>query len=263
MNVLDEIIAHKKLEVEKRKSERTMSDLEKLPLYNSRSFSLKRFLVDANHNGIVAEFKRRSPSKGIINKDAHINRVTRDYASNGASGLSILTDEKFFGGSIDDLIAARINEIPILRKDFIIDEYQIVETKAIGADVILLIAGVLNPQQVKEFTLKAHELGLEVLLEIHTEAELEHIHERTDIVGVNNRDLKTFHVDIERSVHLGKLIPKDKLKISESGISSVADIRLLRQYGYKGFLIGEQFMQQKDPGIAFMRFAAELNEPEV
>ena len=260
MNILDEIVAHKKKEVESRKAEKPVATLEKLPLFSSPSFSLKRFLLDINRTGIIAEFKRKSPSKGIINDKVSVQQVTYAYANNGASGLSILTDEHFFGGSIDDLITARINEVPILRKEFIIDVYQIVETKAFGADVILLIAAILTPEQVKEFTLKAHELGLEVILEIHDESELGHIYEQVDIVGVNNRNLKTFTVDLEQSAHLSHRIPKEKIKISESGIHTIKDIQYLKSFGYNGFLIGENFMKQQDPGLAFMQFAGQLNE---
>jgi indole-3-glycerol phosphate synthase len=258
MNILEEIVAHKEIEVANRKVEMTIAQLEKLPMYGKTSFSLKRFLLDADHTGIIAEFKRKSPSKGIINDKVTIADVAAGYANNGASALSILTDQHFFGGSIDDMITARIHQVPILRKEFIIDEYQIIEAKAYGADVILLIAAILTPEQVHEFTLKAHELGLEVILEIHDETEIGHIEQRVDVIGVNNRNLKTFEVSLEQSVHLGSMIPANKIKISESGIHSVEDILYLKQYGYKGFLIGENFMKQKDPGLAFMKFASEL-----
>lgn len=262
MNILEEIVAYKKLEVNKRKLEMPVKQLEQLPLFSSPAYSLKRFLLDESRTGIIAEFKRKSPSKGIINDQSAVIEVTAAYANNGASALSILTDHFFFGGSIDDLISARINEVPILRKDFTIDEYQIIEAKAFGADAILLIAAILSPQQVKDFTLTAHELGLEVILEIHEDAELAHITDRIDIVGVNNRDLKTFKVDLEQSVHLSHHIPAGKIKISESGIDKAKDIEYLKQFGYNGFLIGEQFMKQADPGLAFMNFVVELNRLE-
>jgi len=258
MNILDTIVIHKHAEVESRKAVKPVMELEKLPLFNAPSFSLKRFLLDENHTGIIAEFKRKSPSKGVINDKVSVEEVTSAYAGNGASALSILTDNHFFGGSIDDMITARIHQVPILRKEFIIDEYQIIEAKAYGADVILLIAAILTPEQVHEFTLKAHELGLEVILELHDETEIGHIEERVDVVGVNNRNLKTFEVSLEQSVHLSSLIPAGKIKISESGIHSVEDVLYLRQFGYKGFLIGENFMKQDDPGLAFMKFANEL-----
>jgi indole-3-glycerol phosphate synthase len=258
MNILDEIVAFKEVEVANRKLEMPVAKLEKLPMFEKHSFSLKRFLLDNQHTGIIAEFKRKSPSKGVINDKAGVANVTAAYAGNGASALSILTDNQFFGGSIDDMITARIHEIPILRKEFIIDEYQIIEAKAYGADVILLIAAILTPKQVHEFTLKAHELGMEVILEIHDESELGHIEQRVDVVGVNNRNLKTFEVSLDTSVHLSKMIPDHQIKIAESGIRTVEDVLYLRQFGYRGFLIGENFMKTEDPGLTFMRFASEL-----
>lgn len=263
MNILDEIVAYKKEEVAKAKEQKSVVELEALPLFVEPSFSLKRFLLDTTKTGIIAEFKRRSPSKGIINNKVRVSPTTRAYTNYGASGLSVLTDEPSFGGSIDDMITARFNDVPILRKEFIIDEYQIVEAKAYGADVILLIAAILTPDQVHEFTLKAHSLGLEVILEIHDESELGHIQASTDIVGVNNRDLKTFTVDIEQSVRLSHHIPENKIKISESGIHTVEDILYLKKNGYKGFLIGENFMKEEDPGLAFMKFAADLREAQL
>jgi indole-3-glycerol phosphate synthase len=259
MNILDEIVANKKIEVEEQKKIKPVNELEKLPLFSSPSFSVKRFLLDPNHSGIIAEFKRKSPSKGVIHNNPNLSMITTAYAANGAAGLSILTDKKFFGGSIDDIISARFNELPILRKDFIIDEYQVIETKAIGADIILLIAAILTPKEIKDLTMVAHSLGLEVILEIHNETELDAIPEGMDVVGINNRDLKTFKVDLETSVHLSKQVPADKLKISESGIHSVQDMIYLKQFGFDGFLIGENFMKEDDPGLAFMKFVSELN----
>jgi len=186
--------------------------------------------------------------------------VTKGYAAAGASCLSVLTDPVFFGGSSDDLQRARVNEIPILRKDFIIDEYQIIEAKAIGADVILLIAACLTPEEVQRLAEFARGLGLEVLLEIHNEDELEHICEATEMVGVNNRDLKTFTVDIQRSIDLSKKIPEGKILVAESGISKIETILHMKDAGFTGFLIGENFMKEKDPGAAFGAFVAELKE---
>ena len=263
MNALDEIVAYKRTEVEKRKSEASIEELMRSPLIQRVGLSLKRFLLDPTRNGIIAEFKRQSPSKGIINDRVDVKEVTAAYANYGASGISVLTDTYFFGGSVNDLMQARTNQIPILRKEFIIDEYQIVESKAIGADVILLIAAILSPEQVTEYTMKAHELGLEVILEIHDEVEARHICDPVDIVGVNNRNLKLFQVDLEQSARLSDLIPHDKIKISESGIHSVNDIIYLKSLGYKGFLIGENFMKEEAPGFAFMRFAELLKQAAV
>ncbi|MEO5997425.1 MAG: indole-3-glycerol phosphate synthase TrpC [Chitinophagaceae bacterium] len=257
-NILDTIIRHKTEEIKKAKVAVSMGELERSKFYNRKTLSLKQFLQDATRTGIIAEFKRKSPSKGIFNSDAKPELVTRAYAEGGASGLSILTDEFFFAGNKEDLVKARFNVIPILRKDFIIDEYQIAEAKAIGADVILLIAACLTPVRVLELASYAKSLGLEVLLEIHNEDELIHICEHVDLVGVNNRDLKTFTVDVNRSIELVKKIPEGKIKISESGISDVKTIMLLKQHGYSGFLIGETFMKEKDPAIAFARFVHTL-----
>ena len=222
----------------------------------------KKHLSREDKTGIIAEFKRRSPSKGIINNSSTVIEVTTAYTKYGASGISILTDEEFFGGSLNDLLEATINEVPLLRKDFIIDEYQLVESKAFGAEVILLIAACLQINEVKSLAAFAKNLGLNVLLEIHNEQELEHICDDVDVVGVNNRDLKTFSVNINRSIELGKKIPLDKIKISESGIEDAATIRLLRQHGFRGFLMGEKFMKEKDPGEAFKIFVEELNQQQ-
>lgn len=263
MNILDEIVGYKKIEVAQRKAEMPQQLLEQQRLFLRPALSLKRFILDPNRTGIIAEFKRQSPSKGVINGTADVVDVTTAYANNGASGLSVLTDYPSFGGTTEDLVQARINEIPILRKEFVVDEYQIYEAKAMGADVVLLIAAILTPRQVREFTLTAHSLGLEVILEIHDESEMHHFSDRVDIVGVNNRNLKTFEVSLEQSVHLSRLIPGEKIKISESGIHQVSDIRYLRQAGYHGFLIGENFMKSSDPALAFMKFVSELNETDV
>src|SRR5258705_13400267 len=185
MNILDKIIEHKKVEVARRKLAMPVAELEKSKFFSRHTLSLKDFLLDGSRNGIIAEFKRRSPSKGVINDDADVVAVTTAYTKNGASCLSVLTDESFFGGGTEDLLKARINEIPILRKDFMIDEYQVTETKAMGADVILLIAACLSVQQVKQLAGFAKNLGLGVLLELHAEEELEHICDETELVGIN------------------------------------------------------------------------------
>lgn len=259
MNILDNIIASKKIEVEQKKQFLPLEELKNFRFYNSACNSLVSALLAEGSTGIIAEFKRKSPSKGNINADIQIGPVVEAYDAHGAAGISILTDENFFGGSNDDIMYARdIVSVPILRKDFIIDEYQITEAKAIGASVILLIAANLSPQRVQQLALFAKRLSLEVLLEIHNEDELQHICREVDIVGVNNRDLKTFTVDVSRSIELSAKIPDDKIKISESGISDVNTIIQLRQYGFKGFLIGENFMKNADPAIAFADFVNDL-----
>jgi indole-3-glycerol phosphate synthase len=258
MNILDKIIEHKRQEVAERKEQVPVQELERQALYKRPVLSLRQFLLDETRTGIIAEFKRKSPSKGIINDKADVVAVTSAYAQNGASGLSVLTDEQFFGGSTGDLIKARVNEVPILRKDFMIDEYQITEARAMGADVILLIAACLTPAEVKRLAAFATSLQLEVLLELHGEEELDHICDDTKLVGINNRNLKTFEVNIERSLKMAERIPADKIKIAESGISSVANIRLFKQHGFRGFLIGENFMKETEPGVAFHKFIAQL-----
>ena len=258
MNILDTIIEYKALEVQAVKEKISVQELQQSSFYARPTFSLKQFLLDETKTGIIAEFKRKSPSKGIINDTADVVEVTTAYTAHGASCLSVLTDEHFFGGSANDLQKARVHQIPILRKDFIIDEYQITEARAMGADVILLIAACLSPERVKELAEFAKKLQLEVLLEIHTENELAHICDATEIVGINNRDLKTFSVDINRSIELGKKIPADKIKIAESGINNIDTICTFKEAGFKGFLIGENFMKQPDPTIAFADFVQQL-----
>lgn len=259
MNILDTIIAGKKVEVEQKKRLLPVDELKTFPFYRADCNSLVSQLLADGATGIIAEFKRRSPSRGAINEDVQIGPVVEAYDTYGASGISILTDEVHFGGSNDDIMYAReLVNVPILRKDFVIDEYQVTEARAIGASLILLIAACLTPQRVQELALFAKRLSLEVLLEIHNEEELQHICNEVDIVGVNNRDLKTFTVDVNRSIELSDKIPGDKIKISESGISGVNTILRLKQYGFKGFLIGENFMKKPDPAIAFADFITEL-----
>lgn len=262
MNILDSIIANKKTEVARAKEQIPVKVLRRTKFFNRPTFSLKQFLLDETKTGIIAEFKRQSPSKGIINNTADVVEVTAAYTQHGASCLSVLTDNHFFGGSPEDLVKARVNNIPILRKDFMIDEYQITEARAMGADVILLIAACLTPAKVKELADFAQSLQLEVLLEIHNEDELRHICDATGIVGVNNRDLKTFTVDINRSVDLSKKIGADKIKIAESGINDIETISIFKNAGFKGFLIGESFMKHPDPTIAFAKFVQQLKAKE-
>ena len=261
MNILEEIIDYKRLEVEKRKIVTPVSLLELDGSFSRKKISLRSALMERTNTGIIAEFKRKSPSKGMINENAEVVDTTSAYVKHGASALSVLTDEYFFGGSTDDLLKARVNTIPILRKDFIIDEYQVFETKAMGADIILLIAACLSVTEVKKLARLAQSIGLEVLLEIHNEEELQHICEEIDLVGINNRDLKTFEVDINRSLQLSKQIPADKVIIAESGIDDTATIKMFKAAGFKGFLMGEKFMKADDPGIAFEQFVQQLKRP--
>ncbi|HEY2348087.1 MAG TPA: indole-3-glycerol phosphate synthase TrpC [Puia sp.] len=260
LNILERIVSYKKEEIKKRKLESPLRQLENEPGFNRKVLSMKKFLLDPGKTGIIAEFKRRSPSKGIINDTATIENVTRAYAQFGASVISVLTDGPSFGGSTMDLASARFNEIPVLRKDFILDPYQLVESRAMGADVILLIAACLQPAETLELAKEAKKLGLEVLLEIHDESELVHLCEEVDVVGINNRDLKTFSVDVDRSIRLAERLPVNKLRIAESGIRNVETLLLMKTAGFNGFLIGEQFMKAPDPAIAFASFIDQLKE---
>lgn len=257
-NILDTIIQYKTGEVEKAKASVTIQELEGSPLFFRPTLSLHGSLCHPASTGIIAEFKRRSPSKGLFQANADPVAITTAYTQGGAAALSVLTDTQFFGGSNDDLVRARINKVPILRKDFIIDEYQIVEARAIGADVILLIAACLEPARVRALAAFAKTLQLEVLLEIHGDDELDHICDEVDLVGVNNRDLKTFTVDLNRSVALSPKIGPGKTKVAESGISQPHALSFLQAHGYRGFLIGEAFMKEPDPAIAFANFVKQL-----
>lgn len=233
--------------------------LEQMEHFERDCISLKETFAGNMSSGIIAEFKRKSPSRGILNDKTDIIEVVHDYEFFGAAGISVLTDEIYFGGLNDDILLARdVVECPILRKDFIIDEYQVGETKAIGADVILLIAACLTPGRVKQLSILAKDLGLEVLLELHNESELGHICDEVDLIGINNRNLQTLEVDINTSLELIKKIPAGKIAISESGISDPASIVTLRNAGFKGFLIGENFMKEEDPGKAFEEFLNKL-----
>ena len=260
MNILDKIVARKKEEIASSKQLVKIMDLEQSVHFSRTPHIFKDFLQDKDRSGIIAEFKRRSPSKGLINGVADVSEVTKAYNKAGASALSVLTDVDFFGGTTDDILAARAaNDIPILRKDFIIDEYQILEAKAWGADIILLIAGILSPVAIQKLAKTAKNLGLNVLLEVHNKAELERsICTDLDVIGVNNRNLEDFTVDLQTSYQLVDLIPNDFLKISESAISDPKIIKDLKAVGYQGFLIGENFMKTEDPGKAMEDFVKKM-----
>lgn len=262
MNILDTIIAHKKKEVEQRKRMTPVSTLEKSPYFESAPLSMKKFLTSPDRTGIIAEFKRRSPSKGVINANARVEEVTQTYDQGGASAISVLTDIDFFGGADEDLLHAReVVNCPLLRKEFIIDEYQILEARSLGANIILLIAAVLKPEELKRLAEFTKSLQMEVLLEVHDEFELlDNCCDPVDAVGVNNRNLKDFSVTIETSVKLSEIIPKKYLKVSESGIHDAETILRLKEHGFDGFLIGENFMKQADPGKAFMEFSDRLKK---
>jgi indole-3-glycerol phosphate synthase len=251
--ILDKIIRTKKEEVEEAKRLLPIDELKKQKRVR-KHYSLKDNLLNSR-SGIIAEFKRKSPSKGWINRDAVSKEIVSDYEKAGASCSSILTDYEYFGGKKEDLITAgEVVELPLLRKDFIIDEYQIIEANIMGADVILLIASCLTPRRVEELANVAKKQGLEVLLEIHNEEEINHICDSVTFVGVNNRNLHTFTTSLDVSVSLSGKIPDKFIKISESGISTYKDILFLQKYGFKGFLVGESFMKTKNPGKSCKSF---------
>lgn len=262
MNILDRIIVEKAKEVALRRDAVPVRVLETRPLFGAACYSMSAFLRDPEKSGIIAEFKRRSPSKGDINITAQVAQVTVGYAQAGASALSVLTDTPFFGGSADDLSTARLlNQIPILRKDFTIDEYQIIEAKAMGADAILLIAAALEPATIKAFCDVAHKLHLEVLLEVHNEEELvANLGADADLIGVNNRNLKTFDLNIDVSRRLAAMMPDHVVKVSESGIESVDTIVELKKHGFQGFLMGQNFMQREHPDLACKSFIEDLRK---
>lgn len=272
-DILEEIIAHKRIEVERDKKllppsalyaevERQIETEHALLINGDTAFrrmSMKKSLA-ASASGIIAEFKRKSPSKGWIRKDGRPESIPVAYAKAGAAALSILTDEEYFGGSLDFIRTARplTTGTPILRKEFITDEYQLYQARQARADAVLLIAADLTRQECARLTAKAHELELEVLLEVHTEGELEYAACAPDMIGVNNRHLGTFHTDVENSFRLASLLPDGILPVSESGISRPQTVRELRQAGFRGFLIGETFMRQADPGAALQSFIKEV-----
>ena len=260
-DILEEIVAYKKNEVEQFKKELHQIYLEGRVeiLQNALIPSMKNALMKSD-TGIIAEFKRKSPSKGWINEAATADKVPISYQENGAAAISILTDSHFFGGSnvyVRTAIASKVR-IPVLYKNFIIDEYQIYQAKICGASAILLIAACLTKEQCRQFITKAHELELEVLLEMHNEEETEYAELEPDMYGINNRNLGTFETDVNNSFQLIERLPAEGVKVSESGISDPDTIRQLRACGYKGFLIGETFMKEADPGLALKNFIAQI-----
>ena len=260
MNILDQIIASKKREVQLKKGIIPIQQLEDSVLFERKSISLVHHLSNSL-SGIIAEHKRRSPSKSIINHSNSVEEIVKSYENGGASGISILTDSHYFGGSLDDLILARATtQLPLLRKDFIINEYQIIEAKAFGADVILLIAAVLSRDEIKQLSELAKSLQLEVLLEVHNQEELEKsVMPSLDLIGVNNRNLKTFEVNLNYSKQLSEHIPSQFIKISESGINSAEVVLDLIGYGFQGFLMGEYFMKSENPENELNEFLKKIN----
>lgn len=259
MNILDKIVAAKRVEVLRSKQDRPLSSFSTLEFYRRRTNKIRQVLP-GERAGIIAEFKRRSPSRGLIHPDAEAVQVALAYEKAGAAAMSILTDRDFFGGSLSDLEQVRMAcpDLVLLRKDFIVDSYQLHEASACGADMVLLIASVLDRREVEELALEADSLGLQVLFEIHNQRELEKFHPVITLVGVNNRDLKTFHVDTAKSLELIPAIPEGVIPVSESGLSDPGEVRKLKQAGFQLFLMGESFMKEKDPGEACRKFIRNL-----
>lgn len=262
MTILDEIIAQKRIEVEQRKAATPVAVLEQMVHFRREVLSARDAIQDFRSTGIIAEFKRRSPSKGIINDQADVAQTTQGYVKAGAAVLSVLTDEPFFGGTPADLQAAREANpgTPILRKDFIVDRYQLIEAKAWGADLVLLIAACLTPEEVAELSLQAHDLSLQVLLEVHDEDELDRsLNVNVDLVGVNNRNLKTFTTSVDTSLRLVERIPDTFAKITESGLHDAETMMTLFRAGFDGFLIGEAFMKTSDPAAALQNLVTDFS----
>ena len=253
INILTKIVATKKDEVAFNQKAKPLAMLQNQSLYHRTCYNFEEFIVQKS--GVIAEFKRKSPSKGTINANVKVQDVALGYQNAGASALSVLTDTNYFGGTLNDLLLARQTvQLPILRKDFMIDTYQITEAKAYGADVILLIAACLSVQQTQDLAAFAKSIGLNVFLEIHTEEELAHFNSNIDVVGINNRNLKTFKVDIENSIRLCQMLPNEKIKVAESGIDNPELVKQLKTQGFKGFLIGENFMKTENPGDSCTKF---------
>jgi len=261
MNILEKIVLEKRKQVEQDKQLVPVELLEQSVYFSRECASLKEYILRDDKSGIITEIKKKSPALGAINPEINVENLAAAYTLAGASALSVLTDNKFFGGCNADLIAARENTIiPILRKDFVIDEYQIVEAKSIGADIILLIAAILTKEEISQFTELAHKLGMEVILEVHAFQELEKVDKNVDVIGVNNRNLETMQIDIATSKSMAKLIPEGFIKISESGIENPEIVLELKQFGYDGFLIGSYFMKHANPGKACAEFIQRINE---
>lgn len=253
--ILDRILEEKRREVAEQKKTVMTGQLKDSQFYSRRRLSMSRVLAQAAPAGVIAEFKRKSPSKGFIKENAAVGDIVSGYACAGAAACSVLTDGPFFAGGAEDLMAARkAVEIPLLRKDFVVDGYQLHQAAAWGADAVLLIAAALEKGRCRELACQARELGLEVLLEVHGEDELEYVSTEVNMVGVNNRNLKTFRTDVETSLRLSALMPPGVVRVSESGIDAPETVSRLKQAGYDGFLIGERFMREPDPGAVLKDF---------
>ncbi|PXY02390.1 indole-3-glycerol phosphate synthase TrpC [Marinifilum breve] len=259
-NILDRIVEKKLSEVAVQKMKQPIYQVMSEENFKRKCYSAKESITKAGASGVIAEFKRQSPSKGVINGNATPDEVVGKYQLAGASMVSVLTDESFFGAKTEDFDTARKTlQIPLLRKEFIVDPYQIYQSKAMGADVILLIAAILTPQRCKDFAFLAKELGMEVLLELHDESELAHVNKFVDLVGINNRNLKTFAVDTDKSIQLASKLPEDMIRVAESGLSNSDIVKEMRDKGFQAFLMGEYFMKQDSPGDACKELIREIS----
>jgi len=265
MNILEKIIAYKHKEVALSKETKPIAILEKSTFMEKPIISMSKHIINPNKSGIIAEIKRKSPSKNIINAEISVEKISQGYENTGVSGISVLTDTNFFGGTTEDLIAVRSRvNIPLLRKDFMIDEYQVIEAKSMGADTVLLIAAGLSKEKCFALAEFAQSFGLETLLEIHNEQEyFTHFNKHISMVGVNNRNLETFKVSTEISKKVSKILPKEIIKISESGISNPETIIELKKYGFQGFLLGEAFMKHPEPQTACQEFIQKINKKKI
>jgi len=260
MNILKKILVHKRKQVEASKQVHSINNIKAQTLFNRNCTSLKEKITQTKF-GVVAELKRKSPSKGWLHQNLNYEETAKAYQQGGAVALSVLTDEEFFGGKLEYLQKVKRKvDLPLLRKDFIVDEYQLYEAKTFGADIILLIAAALTIEETKNLSAKAKQLGLEILLEVHNEQELNHINEYVDFVGVNNRNLTTFEVSLETSLKLANKIPDQFIKVSESGITNANEIKMLKDASYQLFLIGEHFMKSEEPGMACESLIQSVNE---
>lgn len=256
-NILDKIVQTKREEIESRNKMLPIEALKEEIIQQPQTKSMVKRILQPDLFGIIAEFKRQSPSKGILHPNPDVETITKAYAQ-FASGISVLTDEQYFGAKSEDFKVGLKSGVPVLRKDFIVDPYQVYETRAMGADVMLLIAACLTPLQVSELSALAKSIGLEVLLELHEEQELQHVCTSVDMIGINNRNLKSFHVDIAHSIRMAEQLPANAVTIAESGINSVEVWKQLKDAGFKGFLMGEYFMKETDPSEKFLSFIQEI-----
>ncbi len=262
-DILETIVADKRVEVQNQKESVPPAQLyemvEALMAEDAHAARSMRGSLLVSPSGIISEFKRKSPSKGWIHEDSRVEDVVPLYSTGGAAAISILTDEKYFGGNLRFIQKVRGEvDTPILRKDFIVDEYQLFQARMVGADAVLLIAACLKRDECRSLAHTAHELGLETLLEVHSEKELEYVGDNIDMVGVNNRNLGTFHTDVQNSFRLAACLPKDYVLVSESGIDNAATIRQLRDVGFRGFLVGEALMKTDNPGESLARLIKEI-----